>query len=220
MQELLKKASGLGYYVLLDCPEILSAAAAEQYAAALFVKEGPYCFDGLIITAFLGSDTIRPFLNRSKDCGKDVFVLLRSANKSASELQDLLTGGRHVFEAKTDVVNRYKNTVATKSGYDRIAVVGPASSGSILRKLREKYKNLFILVDGYDLPSANAKNCAEAVDRYGHGAAVCAGSAIACAWQAVEAPGAWKPLLTISNLPPRQFGRRWRWRCRRGHRWK
>ena len=185
LQELLKKASGLGYYVLLDCLEILSAAAAEQYAAALFVKEGPYCFDGLIITAFLGSDTIRPFLNRSKDCGKDVFVLLRSANKSASELQDLLTGGRLVHTAAADVISRLGESIVTRCGYSPLGAVGSATAPDSLRNLREKYKHLFLIVDGYTAPGANAKNCGFAFDRLGHGAIVCH-DGIAGAWQAED----------------------------------
>ena len=189
LARILDKAKELGYYVLLEAPDALSAQRAQANADILLGQPETWPCDGVIVSAYIGSDGIKPYAAKLEESGKSLFVAVRTGNRSAMELQDLLTGGRHVFEAKTDVVNRYKNTVATKSGYDRIAVVGPASSGSILRKLREKYKNLFILVDGYDLPSANAKNCAEAVDRYGHGAAVCAGSAIACAWQVLENDG-------------------------------
>jgi hypothetical protein len=41
---------------------------------------------------------------------------------------------------------------------------------------------LFLLVDGYDLPNANAKNCNLAFDKLGHGAVVCAGTGITAAW--------------------------------------
>ena len=57
-----------------------------------------------------------------------------------------------------------------------------ASNTESLRSLRSKYSKLFLLVDGYDYPSANAKNCAAAFDKLGHGAAVCAGSSIVYAW--------------------------------------
>ena len=185
MQELLKKASGLGYYVLLDCPEILSAAAAEQYAAILFAKEGPFSFDGIVISAFLGSDTVKPFLNRSKESGKDVFVLLRSANKSASELQDLLTGGRLVHTAAADVISRLGESIITRCGYSTVGAVASATAPDSLRNLREKYKHLFLIVDGYTAPGANAKNCSFAFDRLGHGALVC-NDGIVSAWQAEE----------------------------------
>lgn len=185
LQMLLKKASNLGYYVLLDCPEILSAAAAEQYAAILFAKEGAFSFDGIILSAFLGSDTVKPFLARSKDCGKDAFILLRSANKSASELQDLLTGGRLVHTAAADVISRLGESIVTRCGYSPLGAVSSATAPDSLRNLREKYKHMFLIVDGYTAPGANAKNCGFAFDRLGHGALVC-NDGIVTAWQAEE----------------------------------
>ena len=38
------------------------------------------------------------------------------------------------------------------------------------------------MVDGYDYPSSNAKNCAEAADQLGHGVIVTAGTSITAAW--------------------------------------
>ena len=42
------------------------------------------------------------------------------------------------------------------------------------------------MVEGLEAPGGNAKNCAAAFDRLGHGAAVCGGSSITCAWQEGE----------------------------------
>lgn len=189
LAKLLDRAKSMGYYVLLDIPEALTYRRAKANADIYFNDIFPWYFDGLVLGAYIGSDGIKPLSARLEEAGKSLFVAVRTGNRSAAELQDLLTGGRHVYEAMTDLVNRFKNTQATKSGYDRVAVIGPASSASILRKLREKYKNLFILVDDYDSPSANAKNCAEAVDKFGHGAIVCAGASITGAWLAAEKDG-------------------------------
>ena len=49
---------------------------------------------------------------------------------------------------------------------------------------------LFFLLDGYDYPNANAKNCSFAFDKYGHGAAACSGTGITCAWKQAESDGA------------------------------
>ena len=182
-------ARKLGFYIFLDVPEALSAQRAVSNAEILFADGTDWTFDGLILSAYIGSDAIKPYAAKLAQEDKSLFVATRTGNKSAMELQDLLTGGRHVLEAKTDIVNRFKNTQATKSGYDRVAIMGPASSASILRKLREKYKNLFIMVDGYDYSGANAKNCAEAFDKYGHGAIVCAGISITASWLLDDSDG-------------------------------
>jgi hypothetical protein len=39
------------------------------------------------------------------------------------------------------------------------------------------------LLDGYDYPNANAKNCGFGFDNLGHGAAACAGVSILGAWR-------------------------------------
>lgn len=183
LSKLLDYAHHAGYYVILEAPEALTAQRAQANADFIFSQDHDWVCDGVLISAYIGSDAIKPYAAKLEEWNRTLFVTARTANRSAMELQDLLTGGRHVFEAISDIVNRYKNTQATKSGYDRVALVGPASSAAILQKLREKYKNLFIMVDGYDYPNANAKNCAAAADKLGHGVIVCGGTSITSAWQ-------------------------------------
>lgn len=189
LSRLLDYAGKLGYYVLLEVPEALSAQRAKSNADLLLADDNLWPCDGFVISAYIGSDGIKPYAQCLEEKGKTLFVAVRTGNRSAMELQDLLTGGRNAYDAMADVVNRFKNTQATKCGYDRIAIVGPGSSASILRKLRRKYKNLFILVDGYDYPNANAKNCAEAMDQLGHGGIVCGGTSITAAWIDTENDG-------------------------------
>ncbi len=188
LSETLKKAAELGYYVLLDAPEILSPPMAKAAAEALLGEERLYPCDGLVISGYLGSDVIKAFLPYCKK-GNDLFVVARTANKSASELQDLLAGNRMVHAAAADHVNRYGADTAGKFGYTRVGVLAGASSADSLRTLRMKYPKLFLLVDGYDYPNANAKNCSFAFDKYGHGAVVCGSTGITCAWKQGESDG-------------------------------
>ena len=190
LTDTLKLASELGYYVLLDAPEILSPGAAKMTAEAVFAEESIWPCDGLVISGYLGSDIIKPFLPYCKKRKKEIFVVARTANKSAPELQDLLAGGRIVHAAAADHVNRYGGDTAGKFGYTSVGVLAAASAAESLRTLRSKYPKLFLLVDGYDYPNANAKNCANAFDRYGHGAVVCGGCGITCAWKQAESDGA------------------------------
>ena len=178
LMELLQKAKNLGFYVLLDAPELTSAIAAEHAAKLLF----GYPCDGYVIPGYPGSDLLRPFQQLCTE-GKSVFPLVRTANRSASELQDLLSGGRLVHTAAADIVNRHGQAYIGKCGYSNIGAVAAASSADSLRTLRTKYNQLFLLLDGYDYPNSNAKNCSYAFDRLGHGAAACAGVSILGAWK-------------------------------------
>lgn len=183
LKELLALAQQQGYYVLLDMPEMLSSMASEHAAKVLAGEE--YVFDGVILPFYSGSDIMKPFLTLCKQ-GKTVFPVVRTANKSAAEIQDLLTGGRLVHTAVADIVNRCGGESLGKCGYSQVGALAAASSADSLRNLRGKYKSLFLLLDGYDYPNANAKNCGFAFDNLGHGAAVCAGVSIMGAWKDTE----------------------------------
>ncbi len=189
LKQTMAYAGSQGYYVLLDAPEILSVSAAKLTAETLLGQGSAYPCDGLVISGYLGSDVIKPFLPYCKKEKKDIFVVARTANKSAPELQDLLSGSRLVHAAAADHVNRYGADTAGKSGYTRVGILAAASAAESLRSLRSKYPKLFFLIDGYDYPNANAKNCSFAFDRYGHGAAACSGTGIANAWKLEESDG-------------------------------
>lgn len=189
LADVLKTADNLGFYVILDAPEILSVRAAEWTAQALFGEGSAYPCDGLVIGGYLGSDMLKPFLPYCQDRKKDLFVVARTANKSAPELQDLLAGSRMVHMAAADHVNRYGAETAGKFGYTRVGLLAGASAAQGLKNLRTKYPKLFLLLDGADYPNANAKNCSNAFDKFGHGAAACVSDSVTCAWKAAESDG-------------------------------
>lgn len=182
LNEVLNAAKKQGYYVALDAPELLSPKTAALTAEALF----GWSVDGLIISGYAGSDVIKAYLPFCTDGKKDIFVVTRTANKSAPELQDLLAGGRLVHAAAADHVNRYGADTAGKYGYTRVGILAAASAAQSLKDLRAKYPRLFMILDGADYPNANAKNCANAFDKFGHGAVAVVGSAITEAWKQAE----------------------------------
>lgn len=182
LSRLLLEAKRQGYYVLLDAPETLSAPAAASAASVLGAKDCIYPCDGLIIPTYLGSDILKAYLPLCSQ-GKSLFPVVRTANRSAPEVQDLLTGGRLVHTALADIVNRHGESLVGKCGYFQVGAVASASAADSLRALRGKYTKLFLLLDGYDYPNANAKNCSYAFDKLGHGAAACAGASVVAAWK-------------------------------------
>ncbi len=174
-------AKELGYYIVLDAPELLSPQTAEAAAREL----ENWTWDGLVLSPYLGSDCVRPFLPLCRR-GKSLFLLTRTPNRSASELQDLLTGTRLVHQAAAELADRHGQGLYGKCGYSQVGAVAGAPAEAALKTLRTKYNRLFLLVDGYDFPSANAKKCSAAFDRFGHGAVVCAGDSLTSAWKQGE----------------------------------
>lgn len=184
LKALLNRAGELGFYTLLDGPQILSPWAADR-AAALLVNEEYPC-QGMLISPYIGSDAIKPFVPACAKGEKDLFIVVRSANKSALELQDLLSGKRLVQGAAAELVNRFGESIFTRCNYSRICCVSSAGAPDSLRNLRAQYKHMFILVDGLDYPSGNMKNSSLAFDRFGYGAAISAGPTVTAAWMDAE----------------------------------
>lgn len=190
LTDVLQRGKNLGYYVILEAPYILSPMMSAGVAEAVFGENALYPCDGLIVGTYPGSDIVKPFLPYVKDGKKDLYCVVRTSNKSAPEIQDLLSGSRLVHVAAADQINRFGAELTGKFGYARVGVVAGANSADSLKNLRTKYPRLFLLVDDMDYSGCNAKNCSFAFDKFGHGAAVCAGPTITMAWKTAETDGA------------------------------
>ena len=189
LARLTKYAKERGYYVFLDGPEMLSGQTAVFAADALLNNTCELYFDALILVSYIGSDGLRPYMDRFGTCDKDLFLVLRTANRSASELQDLLTGSRLVCLARCDSISRFSEMYIGRYGYSRISVMAAASSFTSISALRSKYKYFFVLLDGFDYTTSSVKNCSAAFDKLGHGAIVCAGASVTGAWRETDADG-------------------------------
>ena len=183
LSDLTNLARQLGYYVVLDGPMSLTVEDAECTAQSLLNPQSKWPCDAVLISPYIGSDGIRPYLPYAKMSHKDIFVVVRTGNKSASEIQDLLTGSRLVHMAAADMVSRLGESYMGRCGYSFVGAVSCAGSPESLKVLRQQHPETFILIDGYDYSNANGKNCSYGFDQVGHGAVVCAGSSILAAWQ-------------------------------------
>ena len=197
LTQLTKEARTLDYYILLDAPECNGPRSAELLAENLFAR---WDFDGLLLNPYLGSDGVTPFADRLKDTDTDLFLTLRTPNRSAPQIQDLLAGSRLVYTVAADLAKRLGENHIARCGYSRIGGLGAATSGESLQMLRSKYPQLFLLVDGLDYSGANAKNCSNAFDKLGHGAIACVEAGVLSAWQEEEGDGVASALAAAQRL--------------------
>ncbi len=195
MEDVLAYAAKKGYYVLLDAMRADIGSAAENLAQACFggiavgdSRFAPYACDGILLNGYLGSDSVRPFTQFCAN-GKNVFLIARSSNKSAREVQDLIAGDRLVYQVIADLAMRWSIDVFGKNGYSEIGLAVGATNPRVLQRLREKYDRLFFLVPGYGAQGGRAADAAAAFDKFGHGAIVMAGRSILNAWKKQESDG-------------------------------
>ena len=195
MEDVLARARELGFYVLLDLMRADLGTTAEDLANACFgkIQVGeesftPYPCDGVLMSGFLGSDAVKPFAEFCRE-GKNVFIVARSSNKSAREVQDLLSGDRVVYQVMADLAMRWSTGLFGTNGYSEIGIAVGATNRPVLETLRRKYDRLFFLVPGYGAQGAGAKDAQFAFDRMGHGAAIMAGRSILYAFRKQDGDG-------------------------------
>ena len=179
LQKVLDTAKELDYYVILDWQRQEDEPSARA-AAKLILSSGMWKCDGVVLSCYAGSGSVKPYITEANKEKKDVYVVLKTGGKSGSELQDLQTGGRTVYTAAADLLTRWGDQTLERCGYSRVAGVGNASHLASLRTLREKYPKMFLLVDGLEAGNANARNASFAFDNMGYGALVC--SNLLTAW--------------------------------------
>ena len=197
MEAVLAYAQKLKYYVLLETMRSDVGHIAQLSAQAVFggIEIGtqryfPYPCDGLVINGYFGSDGIKPYLPYLEGPEpKNLFVVVRSSNRSAGEVQDLISGDRNIHTAMADLTLRWNGeTRFGKCGYGEVGAVVGGLTPSVIQNLRKRYDTLFFLITGYGAQGGVAKHAGYAFDRLGHGAIVCASRSILGAWREPDAP--------------------------------
>ncbi|MBD3312812.1 orotidine-5'-phosphate decarboxylase [Candidatus Woesearchaeota archaeon] len=93
MKKVIDDCKVRGYPVILDAKRADIGNTSRAYANAVYKFLN---VDALTVAPYMGSDSVEPFLEYS-DKGKGAYILLRTSNKGAVDLQDLKVGEQPVF---------------------------------------------------------------------------------------------------------------------------
>ena len=192
--DLVLQAKQLGLIVIGDLKRNDIGSTAAAYAAAHLA--GPDTPDAITVNGYLGADGIRPFCDVARRDGKGVFVLVRTSNRSAAEVQDF-TGadGKKFYEhiaAQVAKIGAAKE-LRGQRGYSCLGAVVGATYPDEARCLRRIMPQQLFLVPGYGAQGATAEDCAAAFKADGTGAVVNASRSVIFAHQRDEYAGMdWK----------------------------
>lgn len=129
--------------------------------------------DFLTVSPFLGSEGLDPFMDTCMKYSKGIFVLVKTSNTSAGELQDVVTAdGLTVSRTVARYVAKKAETFTGARGYSPIgAVVGATYSEDavILRRMMPKS---YFLVPGYGVQGGGAQDVLPCFQPDGLGAVV------------------------------------------------
>ncbi len=190
LERTIQYAKSKGLYVIADIKrgDIGSTAAAysegwltgAKIEGQVFKSFDPDC---ITINGYMGSDSIKPFLEAAISEDKCVFVLVKTSNPGSGELQDIVAGDRQVYEVVGDLNERVAAGTEGKYGYNMAGAVVGATYPSDIRALRKRLEHTFFLVPGYGAQGGTAEDVRYAFDKYGHGAIVNSSRGIMCAWK-------------------------------------
>lgn len=106
-------ARAAGLLVIADAKRGDIDVSARAYAQGFFgVTPTPHGAvaglgaDGLTVNPYMGTDTLEAFASAARDTGAEVFVLVRTSNPSAGDIEDLDNGGAPVWERTAAIVSR------------------------------------------------------------------------------------------------------------------
>ena len=191
LRSTIARAKALGFLVIADGKRNDIGKTSRAYAEAWIGggEEAVWDCDALTVNAYLGSDGIAPFTELCARDGRGIFVLVRTSNPSATELQDLeLADGRLVYEAVADQVADWGRALTDETGYSPVGAVVGATWPGQAAKLRERMPEALILVPGYGAQGATADDCMASFDAQGEGALVNASRSLMYAWRKADEP--------------------------------
>jgi len=189
---LITEADDLGLEVIGDVKRGDIGHTAELYASAhlenpeLAGLEDTLAPDAITINGYIGTDGIEPFAEMATKQGKGIFVLVRTSNPSAVEIQDFTDAdGQAVYERVADVVARIGEGPGRigASGYSNIGMVVGGTAPEVTKALRHKYDKVWFLVPGYGSQGATAADCIRFCKPDGTGALINASRSIIYAYE-------------------------------------
>lgn len=135
------------------------ADTARMYAKAHF--EGDFETDYVTLSPYMGLDSLEPYLGYVQNSEKGLFVLIRTSNRGAEDIQYIETSdGKRVYNHTADKIYSMAEKYMGVHGYSSIGGVIGCTHVDEGAMLRENYKNMFMLIPGYGAQGGGAKDVA------------------------------------------------------------
>lgn len=160
------------------------AKTAEMYAKAHF--EGDFESDFVTLNPYMGLDGIEPYLPYVKNKEKGLFVLVRTSNKGAEDIQYIDTDKKEkVYSVIGQKIQNLGQAHLGNCGYSSIGGVVGCTHIEEGIKLRKDLSKMFFLIPGYGAQGGKAEDVALYL-RNGNGGVVNSSRGILLAYKKVE----------------------------------
>ena len=181
-----------GLLIIADAKRGDIASTATAYAEAwigLRPGETEPLADAVTINAYMGPDTVEPFLAVADRMGAGLFVLARTSNPGAAELEEQeLTGGGQVWERVADWIAAWGAERTGDSGIASIGAVIGATAPAVVRAARDRMPTAPLLLPGVGAQGGRIEDLAPAFENNPAGGLVVAARSVIEAWRETDHP--------------------------------
>lgn len=201
VDRVIRYARKAGLIVIADAKRGDIGSTATAYADAWMAGEdperAPFAADALTVNAYLGRDTLQPFVDAAVARSAGLYVLVRTSNPGATVFQDRDTDGIKLFETVADVVQNLNSERWPGCDYGGVGAVVGATWPTELAALRQRMPSAPFLVPGYGSQGGTSADVAAAFHADGLGAVINSSRGINFAWRREElakrfAPEQWR----------------------------
>lgn len=127
--------------------------------------------DFATINPYMGSDSVKPFMEVCKEEKKGLFILVKTSNPSSGEFQDQLIGNKPLYEVVGEKVAEWASELPGDT-YSYVGAVVGATYPEMGKVLRDIMPKSYILVPGYGAQGGKGKDLVHFFDKDGLGAIV------------------------------------------------
>jgi len=167
------------------------AKTAEMYAKAHF--SGDFEADFMTLNPYMGMDTISPFLPFIQNKEKGVFVLIRTSNEGAKDIEylkideekELEEINKRVYNVVGEKINSLGKDFLGRCGFSSIGGVMGCTHADEAKEVRQQLDSTFFLIPGYGAQGGKAEDI-KLYLKNGNGGVVNASRSILLAYKKVE----------------------------------
>ena len=176
-----------GLIVIADVKRGDIASTAKGYASATIAGHGdePPLADLATVNAYLGADSLEPFLAAADASGTGIFVLTRTSNAGGSDVQELvLADGGTVWERVAAIAGRLGEDRRGRSGLSSVGAVVGLTMPDAIRRVRDLAPHAPLLLPGLGAQGGLLEAAAPAFAPHPAAGLVSASRSVIEAWRA------------------------------------
>lgn len=165
LEDVCAYARQVGLLVIADAKRGDIGSTARAYASAYLEPDGvaPPLADALTVNPYLGHDSVEPFLLACRRYGAGVFLLVRTSNAGARDIQDAtLSDGTHLWQHVASLVHEWGEDLVGERGLSSVGAVVGATYPRAVGEARRAMPQAVLLLPGVGAQGASPADVARA----------------------------------------------------------